>query len=225
MSRLHGSTSPPSLSSSQGWEYRQQPGCSHTSCSAVQTAELTSHNLKPGRRRLGFYRYTPPPSTWLLVLFLLAILCGISEAGINPVKYREAEEFAELAARGEILFDRRPAPIPPLYRRQNLFGDSTSAPAPTTTSAVTKNSASASPKSLSPSTTTSGNTPASTTAGSAPSSPATNVPLPRPFDTSLSSNFTSTTCPDFFNSFLTNETFTSCLPLSLLLQVRRKGFP
>ena len=44
--------------------------------------------------------------------------------------------------------------------------------------------------------------------------------LPQPFDTSLGSNFTSPTCPTFFNSFLSNDTFTSCLPFSLLLQVR-----
>ncbi|KAI9751830.1 MAG: hypothetical protein M4579_005874 [Chaenotheca gracillima] len=43
-------------------------------------------------------------------------------------------------------------------------------------------------------------------------------PLPRPFDTSLGSNFTSSSCPNFFSSFLSNSTFKACLPFSLLLQ-------
>ena len=42
--------------------------------------------------------------------------------------------------------------------------------------------------------------------------------LPRPFDSSLGNNFTSPSCPAFFTSFLSNETFRNCLPLSLLLQ-------
>ena len=45
------------------------------------------------------------------------------------------------------------------------------------------------------------------------------IPLPNPFDTSIGNNFTTSSCPTFFNSFLTNETFNACLPLSLLLQV------
>ncbi|KAL8759225.1 MAG: hypothetical protein Q9199_000912 [Rusavskia elegans] len=42
--------------------------------------------------------------------------------------------------------------------------------------------------------------------------------LPRPFDTGLGSNYTQDSCPRFMNNFLRNETFTSCLPFSLLLQ-------
>ncbi|ETN36893.1 uncharacterized protein HMPREF1541_07880 [Cyphellophora europaea CBS 101466] len=49
------------------------------------------------------------------------------------------------------------------------------------------------------------------------------VALPAPFDTSLGSNFTASTCPTFFNSFLTNSTFSQCTPLSLLLQ-NSQGF-
>lgn len=45
-------------------------------------------------------------------------------------------------------------------------------------------------------------------------------PLPSPFDTTLGNNFTTTTCPAFFTSFLSNSTFNDCVPLSLLLQVR-----
>ncbi|KAF2087712.1 hypothetical protein K490DRAFT_56800 [Saccharata proteae CBS 121410] len=46
----------------------------------------------------------------------------------------------------------------------------------------------------------------------------TSTSLPQPFDTSLGSNFTSPGCPTFFNDFLANSTFQSCVPLSLLLQ-------
>lgn len=46
----------------------------------------------------------------------------------------------------------------------------------------------------------------------------TDTGLPLPFDTSLGSNFTETTCPDYFSKFLTDSTFLSCLPVSLLLQ-------
>ncbi|KAL8860318.1 MAG: hypothetical protein Q9178_003289 [Gyalolechia marmorata] len=50
---------------------------------------------------------------------------------------------------------------------------------------------------------------------SAPVPPST---LPRPFDTGLGNNYTQDSCPSFINKFLRNETFTSCLPFSLLLQ-------
>lgn len=46
------------------------------------------------------------------------------------------------------------------------------------------------------------------------------IPLPQPFDSSLGNNFTTDTCPQFFDDFLTNQTFLDCLPFSLLLQVR-----
>lgn len=36
----------------------------------------------------------------------------------------------------------------------------------------------------------------------------------------MGNNFTSPSCPAFFNSFLNNQTFQDCLPFSLLLQVR-----
>jgi hypothetical protein len=52
---------------------------------------------------------------------------------------------------------------------------------------------------------------------------ASNAPLPSAFDTSLGSNFTSSSCPTFFNNFLTNSTFTQCSPLSLLIQ-NSQGF-
>lgn len=43
--------------------------------------------------------------------------------------------------------------------------------------------------------------------------------LPHPFDTSIGNNFTSPSCPAFFNTFLNSDSFNNCLPFSLLLQV------
>ena len=45
--------------------------------------------------------------------------------------------------------------------------------------------------------------------------------LPRPFDSSLAigNNFSSPSCPAFFNKFLNDQNFIACVPLSLLLLV------
>lgn len=49
------------------------------------------------------------------------------------------------------------------------------------------------------------------------------VPLPSPFDSTLGNNFTSPSCPEFFDSFLNNATFQQCHPFSMLLQVRMRS--
>lgn len=53
---------------------------------------------------------------------------------------------------------------------------------------------------------------------------ATTTVLPQPFDTTLGNNFTSDSCPRFFSSFLSDETFRSCYPFSLLLQTSHGFF-
>lgn len=66
-----------------------------------------------------------------------------------------------------------------------------------------------------------------TASAAAPSTPTStssdNSPVPSPFDTSLGTNFTSSSCPTFFTNFLANSTFQQCTPLSLLLQ-NSQGF-
>ncbi|PYH50012.1 uncharacterized protein BP01DRAFT_261938, partial [Aspergillus saccharolyticus JOP 1030-1] len=42
--------------------------------------------------------------------------------------------------------------------------------------------------------------------------------FPTAFDTSLTNNFTTTTCPKFFESFLSNSTITACHAVSMLLR-------
>ena len=66
----------------------------------------------------------------------------------------------------------------------------------------------------------------SSPSGAAPSSivtaPDASSELPKPFDAGLGNNYTQPNCPVFINNFLRNDTFTSCLPFSLLLQVSVK---
>jgi hypothetical protein len=60
-----------------------------------------------------------------------------------------------------------------------------------------------------------------TTTGTAAVSTSTNVPagytIPEAFDETLGTNFTSTACPSFFQTFLADPTFIACAPFSLLL--------
>lgn len=64
---------------------------------------------------------------------------------------------------------------------------------------------------------------ATASAASPSSTDSSNSPLPSAFDTSLGNNFTTTSCPTFFNDFLANSTYQQCAPLSLLLQ-NSQGF-
>ena len=60
---------------------------------------------------------------------------------------------------------------------------------------------------------------ASTSSSASPVSTAASDGLPRPFDTGLGNNFTTSSCPAFFRDFLSDDAFNECVPLSLLLQV------
>lgn len=56
----------------------------------------------------------------------------------------------------------------------------------------------------------------------------TKAPLPSAFDNSLDFNFTSNggkSCPKFLNELLTSDTFKSCYPISMMLQVRPSPCP
>lgn len=46
----------------------------------------------------------------------------------------------------------------------------------------------------------------------------TSLALPTAFDTSLGTNFTQPACPDFFATFLKNESFINCYPMSFFLK-------
>ncbi|KAI9719347.1 MAG: hypothetical protein M1828_006248 [Chrysothrix sp. TS-e1954] len=47
---------------------------------------------------------------------------------------------------------------------------------------------------------------------------------PQPFDSDLGNNFTSSSCPEFFNVMLTDPKFMACIPVSLLLQTSSAWF-
>lgn len=48
--------------------------------------------------------------------------------------------------------------------------------------------------------------------------------MPTAFDTALGSNFTESSCPDFFNSFLANSDFIACYPLSFYMKNSKSYF-
>ncbi|KIX01414.1 uncharacterized protein Z518_09140 [Rhinocladiella mackenziei CBS 650.93] len=132
----------------------------------------------------------------------------------------ESSFFRELAERGEIHVDARPPPSPPT-RRDVYFErrqeDNSAVPTivaePTSISSTSIDSPSSS--------TIETEAPQPATAVSTATTPSVTVvttPLPSPFDTSLGSNFTSPSCPQYFSTFLGNSTFQSCVPISLMLQ-------
>jgi hypothetical protein len=193
------------------------------------------HRPRPGRRRnqLAFY-----PNSIITILIITITLLTPTLARDVRIPYQEYENslFRLLARRGELAIDRRdPPPRPAIQRRQDNadpFG-STAAPLETPTSksasvpSTTDTNTIITPQSTLVATPTSTITegatvtPASnTTASVASASSSVNAssPLPSPFDTSLGSNFTFQSCPDFFNGFLNNATFKDCHPTSLLLQ-------
>jgi hypothetical protein len=158
----------------------------------------------------------------------------------NPLHNAPPELHAkldELAVSGTILFDPNPPPVPAnnywefeidtviqegLWRRENARGLSGT---PSNTSTVASTTGSSTPLTAStPTRSSSASTMASSSvSSSAPASSGTSAvpsPIPSPFDSSLGANFTAATCPDYITSFLNNATFKSCLPFSLLLEVR-----
>jgi hypothetical protein len=98
-----------------------------------------------------------------------------------------------------LILDTRPPPESPLMhlqRRQRNDASSSSTSTPTASAAASKSSLATDP--------------------SATKTPFT---VPQPFDTALSSNFTSA-CATFFRRLLTEPAFKQCHPFSLMLQVR-----
>jgi len=107
-----------------------------------------------------------------------------------------------VAVGSELVFDRSEPPAMPLHlhaRQDSASSLPTGIPAPTSSNQSAASSTTSGPLST--------DTPTQTTA------------LPSLFDSTLGNNFTTQSCPNFFQSFLSNTTFQHCLPLSLLLQV------
>jgi hypothetical protein len=151
--------------------------------------------------------------TWLFVVVLF----------FNGVAAQERVHPAlqKLARKGELLFDRSPAPDSP--HRRVLMGraaaSSSAAVSAIATLVETTSSETASGTAAVSSAVASASSAAASSTGIAIAPGSKTSALPQPFDTSLGNNFTSTACPIYFNKFLADSTFQSCYPFSLLIQV------
>lgn len=165
----------------------------------MHRAPLSHH---PVRKRQTEYRlrrgifslYTARTSALLSVLVVLlswsSLLGAVSAA--EPHGDRLSLVDADLVWKGSsLLLDTRPPPIIPLFMP----------PAPAIEDATQTLSAPPSKRSL----------------ATASSSSGADFVIPKPFDTGLSNNFTSS-CSDFMNRLLKSEAFNNCHPFSLLLQ-------
>ena len=170
---------------------------------------LSHMKPRPGRRRhLDYQLPFSPAFTSLFTLLILSLLCLSTEAA-------HQQRSGTWKLRGEVIeriedlsFNLEAVPELRLHRRQP---DST-IPEASTIAAPTSNNG-ASNTDVTP--TSSG--PATSILSAAPTN--TNSPLPKPLDGGIGTNFTQPSCPTFLNAMISNQTFTSCLPFSLLLQV------
>lgn len=149
---------------------------------------------RPGRRRRSVYRVPLSLTTILLsIVMTLSMLCKPTEAAHDPGSQSRAVKGHFVD--GRIMFDRNLAPRPELRRRDDQT--STDTASATTTPEV---------------------------AGSSSSSDATTTTtLPTAFDGGFGTNYTQPSCPTFLRSMISNATFASCVPFSLLLQVCRSS--
>lgn len=148
--------------------------------------------LSPESRQHS-YRLSITTTTQFLRNITLSLLCCVLllSRGINATHVLGASEVLPR----ELLFDRS---VPPTVPRMHLEARNEASDQASTT---IRPSGSA------------------TATGGVAIATDTSTVIPRPFDSNIGNNFTTSTCPKFFDRFLNNQTFADCLPLSLLLQV------
>ena len=147
---------------------------------------------RPGRRRLSMHHLSLSLTRILLsVAVMLSLLCVSTEAVENS--FSPSRTAKGNFVDGRIMFDHERAPQPILHRRDD---PASSEIASTTTAADV-----------------------SVTAASSDTS-TTTTSLPTAFDGGFGTNYTQPSCPTFLRSMVNNDTFISCIPFSLLLQVR-----
>ncbi len=155
------------------------------------TTMKTSHERpRPGRRRISMHHL--PLSLTPVLLFMtmiLSILCMPTEAAEHAGSQSRAVKGQFVD--GRIMFDHNAVPQPVLHRREDT---------------VNTDAASA---------TTAAEAPATSSSDSS----TTTTSLPRAFDGGFGTNYTQPSCPTFLRSMVDNDTFISCVPFSLLLQV------
>lgn len=169
----------------------------HTKCKRFEvqhaTTIITPHKRpRPGRRRLSLHNL--PLSSSRIVLFvimIISVLCMQTEAADHPGLHGRALQGHFVD--GRIQFDHDFAPQPALHRRDDPVSTDTASTTTAAEVAVTSSSS---------------------------DSPTTTTSLPRAFDAGFGTNYTQPSCPTFLRSMVSNATFISCAPFSLLLQVR-----
>lgn len=176
---------------------------------------LSHMKPRPGRRRhLDCQLPFSAAFTFLFTLLVFSSLCVHTEAARQQRSgtWELREEVIERIE--DLSFDLEAAPELRLHRRQP---DSTKPEASTIAAPTSNNGAS------NTDVTPTSSVPATSILSAAPTN--TNSPLPKPFDGGIGTNFTQPSCPTFLNAMISNQTFTSCLPFSLLLQVTPHHFP
>lgn len=186
-----------------------------------------NHISRPaGRRRsrgIGFPYLQLSFYALLCAILILSIRGAAADATVQPGQYGRRARSLAAAQEEEILLDHSPQPMIPfanIEKRQDLFNSlkTTSGGSEKQTSSTTRRlTFDATATAISSS--TSASLPSST--ASAPTPESTITTLPKPFDGGFGTNYTQSSCPTFLKAFSTNTTFTSCLPFSLLLQVRK----
>jgi hypothetical protein len=209
------------------------PGLGPSNLTQAQAPHLFPRRgmLSPGNRSLRLF------SMFVALISLLSMVTAQS-LEFEAAAY-DTSLFRRLESKGQIFFDRRdPPPLPKAVIERRQDNGSSSSP----TSTLTTSSASSASSTATSSGTTITTPSVSRSSSSSSHSPTSGISLtptatettlsgtvvptalPSPFDSSLGSNFTSQSCPDFFNSFLSNTTFQSCVPVSLLLQNSKSFF-
>lgn len=185
-------------------------------------ARRTHSRPRPGRRRSHLTSLVTFQILTFSVLFL-SILCVPALASDGRGSRARRSPVGQI---GDIIFDPRPVPEAPLFRRQllDVSSSTSSAQASSTADSAGSTSAAGSTAAGSIATPTPSSTPTTTSSSSSQAassleSAPTDSSLPKPFDAGLGTNYTQPSCPNFLNSMINNSTFTSCLPFSLLLQV------
>jgi len=200
------------------------------------SSQHSSHHVRTPTRKnepcSWLHRHQPSLQISQLFLVLILFTCCISGSSANSFFIDEQmvesprvealeSTFARLARSGTILVDQSPPPVPVGEWNQNAVPDAAEdlRRRAESSSSSTASSRSSSSATTTLKTSTSATASASTTASIAVASSTSTSDLPMPFDLGFSGNITSN-CQSFMNSMLSNTTFKTCLPFSLLLQVR-----
>jgi hypothetical protein len=186
-------------------------------------------------------------------MLLLVFTCWIALCSASPEFYisEQMVDSADVSVlnSGRLLVDLRPPPARPnpkawtlatkedaLQKRGMAAEDNNNKDEPTSSSSSasqqkttmpSSDSTTQAPEHHTTTTTKSSPTSAATSSSAAlttQSSQPSSSPLPKPFDQGFGGN-TTENCSNFIYGFLSDQSFTSCLPFSLLLQVCPRSLP